>query len=428
MQNISRRAVFCVLFYILAGQSIFSGTSNAAQADESAANSDAIAQLRHWLATPREKRTELTGESFAKAPLNMAQARVAGQLLWEDWVAQVKETRSKEWKDEQITIGDKTMKLKERHFGNKPKDGWNLFISMHGGGNAPAELNDQQWENQIRLYQPKDSLYIAPRAPTNTWNLWHEPHIDALFGRLIQDAIVLGDVNPNRVYIMGYSAGGDGVYQLAPRMADRLAAASMMAGHPNDASPLGLRNIGFTIHVGANDDGYNRNKVAEQWKQKLDDLQAADPSGYVHDVQLHPGRGHWMNLEDRVALDWMLRFTRNPTPAKVVWKRSTVTHDRFYWLAVSHENARKDQLVVASRDKQHITIEKAEDVPRLTVMLNDSMLDLDQPIVVSMGGKELFNGVTRRTIGQMEKTLSERGDPFLVFNAAVDVNLDATAK
>ena len=61
---------------------------------------------------------------------------------------------------------------------------------------------------------------------------------------------------------MGYSAGGDGVYQLAPRMADRLAVASMMAGHPNDASPLGLRNIGFAIHVGALDSGYNRNKVA----------------------------------------------------------------------------------------------------------------------------------------------------------------------
>jgi dienelactone hydrolase len=28
------------------------------------------------------------------------------------------------------------------------------------------------------------------------------------------------DVNPNKVYVMGYSAGGDGVWRLAPRMAD----------------------------------------------------------------------------------------------------------------------------------------------------------------------------------------------------------------
>ena len=41
--------------------------------------------------------------------------------------------------------------------------------------------------------------------------------------------------------VVGYSAGGDGVYQLAPRMADSWAAAAMMAGHPNGVSPLSLR-------------------------------------------------------------------------------------------------------------------------------------------------------------------------------------------
>src|SRR4029079_9553156 len=94
---------------------------------------------------------------------------------------------------------------------------------------------------------------------------WHESHIDPLFTRLIEDMIVFEDVDPNRVYIMGYSACGDGVYQLAPRMADQLAAAAMMAGHPNEASPLGLRNIGFAIHVGALDDGVHPNKVAGTW-------------------------------------------------------------------------------------------------------------------------------------------------------------------
>ena len=74
-------------------------------------------------------------------------------------------------------------------------------------------------------------------------------------------------LDPNKVYLMGYSAGGDGVYQLAPRMADRFAAAAMMAGHPNETSPLGLRNLPFTIHMGENDTPYKRNKVAAEWKK-----------------------------------------------------------------------------------------------------------------------------------------------------------------
>jgi poly(3-hydroxybutyrate) depolymerase len=49
---------------------------------------------------------------------------------------------------------------------------------------------------------------------------------------------------------MGYSAGGDGVFQIAPRMADHWAAAAMMAGHPGDAAALNLRNLPFTIFMG----------------------------------------------------------------------------------------------------------------------------------------------------------------------------------
>ena len=38
-----------------------------------------------------------------------------------------------------------------------------------------------QGRNQIRLYQPEEGIYLAPRAPGNTWNLWHTADIDALF-------------------------------------------------------------------------------------------------------------------------------------------------------------------------------------------------------------------------------------------------------
>ena len=48
-----------------------------------------------------------------------------------------------------------------------------------------------------------------------------------LFEHLIESMIVIEDVNPNKVYIVGYSAGGDGVYALGTRMADRWAGCLM---------------------------------------------------------------------------------------------------------------------------------------------------------------------------------------------------------
>lgn len=380
-----------------------------------------IEQLEGWLAKPRSERGELKEQPFAGVPISKEQAARAKRLLWDDHAVNLRATREAEWKENKVVASGKEMKFLRKNFGTKPEGGWNLYISMHGGGNAPAKTNDSQWQNQIKLYEPPDSLYISPRAPTNTWNLWHEPHIDALFDQLIQEAIVLEGVNPNRVYIMGYSAGGDGVYQLAPRMADRLAAAAMMAGHPNDASPLGLRNIGFTIHVGALDAAYKRNEVAEKWKGLLAELQKADSDGYRHEVQLHAGRSHWMNKEDAVALAWMAKFTRDPLPRKVVWKQASVTHERFYWLAVPRGEAKAGQEIVVRREGQRFEIVKAEGVRVLTILLNDEMCDLDSPVTVTVEGRSVFEGVVPRSIGGIGQTLGVRGDPGLVFSGRVQV-------
>ena len=47
------------------------------------------------------------------------------------------------------------------------------------------------------------------------WNMWLRPFVDTLFPMIIQAAIVRHNVNPNKVYLMGYSAGGDGAYRMA---------------------------------------------------------------------------------------------------------------------------------------------------------------------------------------------------------------------
>jgi poly(3-hydroxybutyrate) depolymerase len=375
--------------------------------------------LREYLLNDPATRAPWEKQAFLDTPLTKQDAQAARTLLWDDHVRMIRATRAAEMKARTITDGNLKMPFAYTIFGDKPANGRSLFISMHGGGNAPKALNDQQWENQKRLYKPAEGVYLAPRAPTNTWNLWHEAHIDRMFDRLIEDLIVFEDVDPNRVYLMGYSAGGDGVYQLAPRMADRWAAASMMAGHPNDAQPLGLRDLPFAIHVGANDGGFNRNKVAAEWGKKLDALAKADPGGYVHVVKLHAGKGHWMDREDAEAVPWMATFTRNPIPKKVAWKQSTVTHPRFYWLAVEAGDEKAGAEIVAQYKGQEITIDKS-DVASVKIRLDDRMMDLDKPITVRWGDKKVFEGKAARTIRVMAQTLSERGDPQGVFDSEID--------
>ena len=365
----------------------------------------------------------LADQDFAKTPLTKADAKAARELLWKAHEAIIRKERAEEIKEKRLRDGKLEMPFDVKTFGDKPKGGRSLWLSLHGGGGAPKAVNDSQWQNQKKLYQLAEGIYLSPRAPTNTWNLWHEAHIDRLFARLIEDLIVLEDVNPNRVYVLGYSAGGDGVYQLGPRMADTWAAASMMAGHPNGVSMLSLRNVPFALQVGANDAAYNRNKVGKEYGDELDKLQKGDPKGYEHFVKIHEGKGHWMKLEDKEALPWMAKFARNPIPDRVVWKQTGTSHDRSDWLAMQAKSASGDQLVTATRDGQTIEVVAAEKTPKLLVRASTrpgAGPTLDFAIEVKQAGKTLYAGVPERTIATMVKTLVGRGDPRLVFDAEIE--------
>lgn len=347
-------------------------------------------------------------------------------LLWDQHVARIKVERAAEMAAKELTLGDLKMPFAYKVFGDKPKGGRSLYISMHGGGGAPKELNDQQWENQKGLYQPAEGIYLAPRAATNTWNLWHQAHIDVFFDRLIENLVVFEDVNPDRIYIMGYSAGGDGVYQLAPRMADRFAAAAMMAGHPNETQADGLRNLPFTLHMGAEDAAYDRNKIAVQWKDKLAALQKADPVGYIHLVNVHEGKGHWMDRQDAVAVPWMAEFTRELRPDRIVWLQDDVTHDRFYWLKVDSPKARSR--VVVEHAGQQFEITAAKDITQLTIRMDDVMVDFSHDVVVLFEGKELFRGKLKPSLDMLRKTLKERGDRRGMWSAEISVELAQPAE
>ncbi len=399
------------------------GLPVAAAPPDSSKSSEALNALRKALAAQPGSLAGLSDKDYAAVPLTRADEGTARDLIWKAHIAFIRRDRAQEVTDRVLTDGKLTMPFFFKTFGKRPAAGHSMWISMHGGGGAPARVNDQQYDNQKRLYSLDEGLYLAPRAPTNTWNLWHEAHIDRLFGRLIEDLIVLQDVNPDRVYILGYSAGGDGVYALGPRMADRWAAASMMAGHPNGVSLLSVRNLSFALQCGGNDAAYNRNKITKEYGDKLGELRNDDPAGYEHFVKIHEGKPHWMNLEDKVALPWMAKFARNPIPERVVWKQTEVAHDRLYWLAVPPGTGTLGSLVIADRKGQAVTIRKAESVGKLILRFDDRMMNLDEPVTVEFDGKVLFSGPVPRTIAVILKTLDGYGDPKLIFCAETEVDL-----
>lgn len=384
---------------------------------QNATKSNTVKSLETWLANPTGK---LSDQSFAKKSLTADEAKEAFNFIYNAKSKEFSAELAQQWQNKCLELGKLRMKFDYRIYGDCPEDGRSLYISMHGGGGTRPEINDQQWRNQIRLYRPAEGVYLAPRAAVDAWNMWSLPHLDTFFMNIINMAVLELNVNPDKVYITGYSAGGDGTWRMAPRMADSWAASAMMAGHPGGVKLVNLRNTPFQIWMGENDGAYDRNKCAVVEGAIMDSLQKNDPEGYIHETHIVPGVGHWMNRADTAAIPWMAQYKRNPYPTKIVWRQDgDCAHTSFYWLKVNKTEASvRDKTVVIELKNNVFTITR-NDYQNLTICLNDKMIDFSKPVIVIENGKTIFKKKVSRTIEDIEESLDERMDKSMNFCAHI---------
>ncbi len=200
-----------------------------------------------------------------------------------------------------LTHDGQSMQFLMEIMGEPGENGYPLYLTLHGGGSCPQEQNDAEWSIMFSYYKAavRSGIYIAVRGITDTWDMHFRPESYPLYDRLIQAMIRLYHADPDRVYLLGFSAGGDGVYQIAPRMADRFAAANMSSGHPNGVSLRNLANLPISIQVGVRD-YYSEDALrcvrAAEFDQVLNDDHATNGYGYAHQVLIRVPAGH--NFDD----------------------------------------------------------------------------------------------------------------------------------
>lgn len=371
-----------------------------------------------WLQQPAAERG-----GAPKVELSRSESKLVVGLAWDGVGKEHAQAIRDELAAKKITIGQDSLRWMEKTFGDAPFGKRSLWITLHGGGQGTAEENDRNWRGYYGRYEfPPGSINVAPRAPANTWNMWFVKSVDGLLDRLIADMVLQRGVDPNQVYLIGYSAGGDGVYQLSPRLADRFAAATMCAGHPNQITPEGLRNLPFFLYMGGEDAAYHRNTVVREFNAKLDVLQVSDPAGYVHRCTVYPGLLHDMQGREAETIPRMAALRRQVWPKRVVWKQDeNVLHSRFYWMERPSEGVKPNEIYAAHVAGQHIEIERPA-TGKLTLRLSDAMLDLDQPIQVTASGKTVFAGKVRRTLDAIMQSFKEREDPENVATATLSVS------
>lgn len=386
-------------------------------------------------------------------------------VLWQTYADETRGNprRRQEQAQEAIRYNGKTMHYVSKRVGERPTRGYPLYIALHGGGGAPARVNDSQWKHMQEYYFAgmTNGIYLAPRGVNDAWNLHWVDESFACYDRLIENMIAFGQVDPNRIYLMGYSAGGDAAYQVPARAPDRWAAVAMSAGHPNGVSPDNYASLAFLIQVGERDAAYQRNQVAAAYGVKLDRLAAANPGLYEHDTFIHVGRPHgfmdrapygqpqrvyadaaaWLAQGSAAAttnrncnsIHWLRDHVRDPLPRKLIWdaktaaKRSGAQEQGFwpttekgrlhYWLGLD----RYDKDVELERGRLVVELDAAANAIRVAEIgnyvrfyLSPAMLDLSRAVTVHVEGQSVTATPTA-TLGVMVRSLLDRGDPSYLF-------------
>lgn len=387
--------------------------------------------------------------------MNATEAQRCEEELWEEYCRALcaDEGRKAEAEEHCLTFGDVRMRYGMEVIGEPGPEGYPVYIALHGGGSSPSpDMNDGQWEHMKIYYKNsvKSGIYVNPRGVRDTWDTHGNAESYPLYDKLIENLIVFYGADPNRVYLLGFSAGGDGVYLVGPCMADRFAALHMSAGHPNKGSLVNLYHTPIQLQVGMNDTAYERSRETVRYQLYLDELQQKDPDGYIHNAYVHVDKPHnfrdnaeedqtvladnraWLEegtvtsrQVDANAVHFLQKFTRDPLPGRVIWELESFARgsqrdvNSFYWLRCAEDIHSGTIIAHLEPETNSVVVERDDTQGKASVLLKDGMLDLDRPVwVIYPDGRKTEHIVTRsREI--MLDTMRERGDRNYIFSACI---------
>ena len=333
--------------------------------------------------------------------------------------------------------------------GEKPKDGYPVFIYLHGSG--PRE---NEWATGLRLarmFQDGPSMYIVPQIPQEgEWYRWWQRSKQWAWEKILRILLSMPEVDKNRIYVFGISEGGYGSQRLASFYADYWAAAGPMAGgEPLVNAPVeNIGNVPFSFLTGDKDYMFYRHLLTKTTGEKLDSMQRIYPNEYKHRVELIPDKGH--SIDYTPTTPWLAQHKRNAQPRHFIWENlemDGLKRNAFYNLQVLKEdNAFRTQYEFTANADNSIDL-KVDAVkynttwkdPRwgidmlfskdltpalhghLRVFLSNQIVDLNQKVTIRINGKQVFNGKVKASKKALKLSQKLWGDPMRDFQHAVEV-------
>ena len=341
-------------------------------------------------------------------------------LTWKAYLeATLHSARREDFDKRQVRFKTHLSPYTLKNVGKRPEGGWPLFIAMHGGGGVPKRINDSQWRHMQIYYRDQPSVtgyrYLALRAPNDTWNGFYADYVYPLVENLVRQFLLFGDVNPDKVFIMGYSHGGYGAFSIGPKIPYRFAAIHSSAAAPTDgqSSAKTLRNTIFTFMIGEKDNAYGRLKRCRGFDEKIRKLRGDRKDIYPVKMEYKAGYGHG-GLPDRDKIKSMYPAVRDPAPAELTWEMTDGVVKDFFWLSSPEASRGRELNASCGNNKLVVT---SRDIKNFSVLLDERLVDFSKPVTIELNGKKVSGGKLRPSLKTLVETLSHRGDIRLAATA-----------
>jgi dienelactone hydrolase len=324
-----------------------------------------------------------------------------------------------------------------------------LILGLHGGGEDAGSADEPRG-----TWQHKGALGIYPQGIKLVHDTWNTVHGERFLLSLIEIAKLQFEVDPDRVYVAGFSMGGTGSWFMAGRHPDLFAGASPCAGvfMASPKSQLAkkeqilaiqhglvpnVRDLALWYFIGEEDDHCFPGTYLYA-ADMLERLRKDDPEGWqgVH-FKTYPGLRHeFPKGEPEGALKFLFEQERQRAPATLVWEYAKVqspepdaedkvtridTH-AFYWLRCKEPQDR--QWIRATRAKNAIELVcrgTAGGAKGLTICLDASLIDPAQDVVVTLAGAEVYRGKPKPDFWTILECMDERVERSMVFDRRIEL-------
>ncbi len=343
---------------------------------------------------------------------------------------------------------------------DEKKDGWKglymasgqgakgLVLALHGGGAGQGDCGQAAgaFSGAVGSVGMR-GLY--PEVLRKTEYGWTDPpETEKWVMDLVRSARLTWGVDADRVYVTGHSMGGYGTWTYGSIYADVFAGGAAFAGAPTmywrpggkdkDAEAVAdgylpnLRNLPLFVYQSLDDP--NVPSAANVFAMgQMRKLHEADPKGWDFVYEQVDGRKHDFPLKGPLpGIEWMVSHARNPRPQRIVWQPVRPWKTTFYWLrwtdpwldceltASADRGAnRVDVAIKAPRspDPRATEAERPQRVAKLSVYLDERLVDMTREVVVTVDGKERFRSVPKLSLAVLCRSAEERQDPQYAFAA-----------